>query len=138
MSYLLDTNVISEFATPVPSLAVQNWFLEHQSQGLYLSVVTIGEIQQGIVRLPASGKKTHLQNWFQESILDRYSDFIIPVDTDTMVEWGNLMGKLTQQGRKMSVMDSLIAATALQHQLKLVTRNESDFLATELELINPW
>ena len=138
MSYLLDTNIISEFANLVPNLSVQSWLQDHQSQGLYLSVITVGEIQQGITRLPLSKKRDRLFEWLQKSILGDYSEFILPIDTDTMMQWGELTGKLMQKGQKMSVMDSLIAASALQHNLKLVTRNQSDFVNTGLTLVNPW
>ena len=67
-----------------------------------------------------------------------YADLILPIDTGVMLQWGSLTGQLTQQGRKMSVMDALIAATALHHNLTLVTRNRSDFTNTTLDLINPW
>jgi predicted nucleic acid-binding protein len=138
VSYLLDTNIISEFANLVPNLSVQSWLQDHQSQGLYLSVITVGEIQQGITRLPLSKKRDRLFEWLQKSILGDYSEFILPIDTDTMMQWGELTGKLMQKGQKMSVMDSLIAASALQHNLKLVTRNQSDFVNTGLTLVNPW
>jgi len=138
MSYLLDTNVISEFVNASPNLAVQRWLAEHEAAGLFLSVITVGEIQQGIIRLSPSKKRERLQNWLQNDILATYGEFILPVDRDTMLAWGTLTGGLIKKGWKMSVMDSLIAATAVQHNLKLVTRNDSDFLHTGLELINPW
>jgi predicted nucleic acid-binding protein len=138
MSYLLDTNVISEFVNPILNSSVQNWLRDNQPSGLYLSVVTVGEIQQGIMRLPPSKKQTRLLAWFQKSILGDYAEFILPIDVETMLQWGNLTGTLIQKGHKMPVVDSLIAATALQHQLQLVTRNEADFVDTGLIVINPW
>ena len=138
MSFLLDTNVISEFAKPAPDNGVQKWLREHQDQNLYLSVLTIGELQQGIVRLPQSKKRTNLMAWLNDTVLVEYADFILPIDVDTMLHWGTLTGNLKQQDRNLSVMDGLIAATALKHHLELVTRNESDFADTGPVIINPW
>jgi predicted nucleic acid-binding protein len=138
MRYLLDTNVISEFATSSPHQSVVDWFQTHQGDTLYLSVITIGEIQQGIARLPSSKKQLQLTTWLNETLLVEYSDWIIPIDSAIMLQWGTLTGQLIQQGRKMPVMDAMIAATCLQHNLQLVTRNESDFTYTGLQLTNPW
>ena len=138
MNYLLDTNVISEFATPAPHPPVIEWLRTHQNDFLFLSVITIGEIQQGIIRLPASKKRTQLATWLNDTLLVEYSDRILPIDTATMLQWGQLTAHLTQQGQKMPVMDALIAATSLQHDLILVTRNVFDFVHTGLKLVNPW
>jgi len=138
MSFLLDTNVISEFTKPKPNDGVQKWLRAHQDQNLYLSVITIGELQQGIVRLPQSKKRMNLISWLNDTILVEYADFILPIDVDTMLHWGTLTGNLKQQGRNLSVMDGLIAATAQQQQLDLVTRNVLDFANTGLTIINPW
>lgn len=138
MSYLLDTNVISEFTMDSPYPSVIEWLRVHQNDYLHLSVITIGEIQQGISRLPTSKRQKQLTTWFNDTLLVAYSDFILPIDTSTMLLWGELTAKLIQQGRKMPVMDALIAATALQHDLTLVTRNVSDFAHAGVEIINPW
>lgn len=138
MNYLIDTNVVSEFATSSPHESIVNWFQAHEDDGLYLSVITIGEIQQGIARLPSSKKQQQLSTWLNETLLAAYSDWIISIENDIMLQWGTLTGRLIQKGRKMPVMDAMIAATCLQHNLVLVTRNESDFAHTGLEIINPW
>lgn len=138
MKYLLDTNVISEFSMSSPNPSVIDWFQTHQSDPLYLSVITIGEIQQGIARLPSSKKQQQLTAWLNETLLVVYSDWIIPIDNIIMLQWGTLTGELIQQGRKIPVMDAIIAATCLRHNLVLVTRNTSDFIHTGLQLINPW
>jgi predicted nucleic acid-binding protein len=119
-------------------LAVRNWLAEYESEGLFLSVITVGEIQQGIHRLPDSEKQRQLRRWLGDSILGEYGAYILPVDTETMLIWGRLTAELISKGRKVAVMDSLIAATAVQHGLSLVTRNDSDFLDTGLVVVNPW
>ena len=138
MRYLLDTNVVSEFTKSQPDSALVDWFRKHQNDDLFLSVVTIGEIQQGIARLPASQRQRDLDSWLNQSLLVAYADRILPIDTAVMIQWGTLTARLMGLGKKMPVMDGLIAATAIQHSLALVTRNIADFINTGLPLVNPW
>ncbi len=138
MRYLLDTNIISEFTKTQPNPSVIGWPREHTNDDLFLSVVTIGEIQQGISRLPASQRQRDLRIWLNESLLVIYADRILPIDIAVVMQWGTLTARLIGEGKKMPVMDGLIAATALQHNLTLVTRNTDDFSNTGLTLVNPW
>jgi toxin FitB len=138
VTYLLDTNVISQFASGQPEPAVENWMRNHRNAALFLSVITIGEIRQGIEQLPLSQKRENLNSWLYETLLADYNEFILPLTTDTMLIWGTLTGKLMKQGRKLPVMDGLIAATAVQHNLTLITRNGTDFTDVDIALINPW
>ena len=138
MRYLLDTSVISDFTKNQPEPSLVDWFREHQDDELFLSVISIGEIQQGISRLPESQRRRDLQSWMNESLLIGYADRILAVDVPIVMQWGALTARLIGQGKKMPVMDGLIAATALQHTLTLVTRNVADFINTGLSLVNPW
>jgi len=138
MNYLLDTCVVSDTVAKQPNTNVAQWLQSQDSQTVYLSVITIGEIRKGIERLPDSKRKMSLEQWLQDILLKRFGNRILPITVDVMLEWGHLTGKLEQQGKKMSAMDSLIAATAIHNHLGLVTRNEDDFKDAGITLINPW
>ena len=94
MSYLLDTNVISELSKQEPHPEVPAWLKAHQRAEIYLSVITIGEVKQGITRLPSSRKRTRLTSWFNERLLGIYADWILPIDTNIMLEWGSTTGEI--------------------------------------------
>ena len=136
--YLLDTNVISESTKPSPAPALKQWLQTHAADDIYLSVITIGEIRQGIERLPSSKRKENLTGWLEQGLLVAYADFILLVDLETVEIWGRLSARLRLAGRTMQTLDSLIAATALQHNLHVVTRNAQDFVHTGVHLVDPW
>lgn len=135
MSYLLDTNILSEIAKLEPDERVIRWLQTYNS--LYLSVITIGELQRGISRLPRSRKKSVLASWLDEQ-LTLFSSSILPLDSETVLVWGEMIATLEKQGRPMPILDSLIAATAIRHNLTLVTRNTRDFAHLDLVLVNPF
>ena len=136
--YLLDTCTISELVVKQPSPAVLDWFAQQPPDSLYLSVVTIGEIAKGIQKMPASRRRSDLEIWLNHDLLVQFQSRIINVDLAIITVWGELTGRLEIQGRRLPTMDSLIAATALQKGFNLVTRNEKDFIATDVTLINPF
>ena len=138
MNYLLDTCVLSEFIRRKPEQKVVHWVDSIDEDKLFLSVITIGEIQHCIVRLPESHRKNDLLVWLNNELIKRFDQRIIPVDTPTMLLWGNLIAKMESTGQPMAVMDSLIIATALQNNLIVATRNVSDFLPCGVQVINPW
>lgn len=138
MSYLLDTCVISELIARVPQPQVLSWIDSQQEEQLYLSVITIGEIRKGIALLPESRRQAQLQTWLSDSLLLRFRDRILPIDTGVMLRWGEMVGGLQKQGKNVAAIDSLLAASALHAGLALVTRNESDFAACGVNIINPW
>jgi tRNA(fMet)-specific endonuclease VapC len=105
---------------------------------LFLSALTIGEIKRGIVRLPASKRRSTLESWLEQDLSLRFHGRILPLDMPVMLTWGQLVGELEGKGRPLPAIDSLIAATALHYQLRLVTRNEKDFANTGVNVLNPW
>ena len=138
MKYLLDTCVISELVAKKTNPKVINWIDSIDPDSAYLSVITIGEIRKGIEKLPDSSRKTTLHSWLIEELLARFSGRILPIDTEVVLMWGQLIGSLESDGKKMAAIDSLIAATALYNHCSLVTRNETDFKHTGIAIINPW
>lgn len=107
--------------------------------GSIISVITLGEIKKGIVKIESSQLNKYLQlNEWLHNLMQRFERRIITLDHEIMLEWGSLCGKSQQLGRTLPVIDSLLAATAINHQLTLVTRNESDFSGIDISLYNPW
>jgi toxin FitB len=138
MKYLLDTNVISELIARQPNQAVLDWLDSRDPHAVYLSVITIGEIQRGIQKLPASNRKTELQEWLNDQLLIRFTGHILEIDTAVMLTWGELVAELEQIGRPLPALDSLIAALARHYHCTLVTRNEKDFKGVGIAFLNPW
>ena len=134
MNYLLDTCVISEFTSKQPEPQVIEWMDAVNDETLFLSAITIGEIQRGIAKLPDSPRREKLEKWLHEDLFLRFNGRILPLTAQVMLTWG----KLTAQGRTLPAVDSMIAALALHHNLCLVTRNVKDFDGTGVTLFNPW
>jgi predicted nucleic acid-binding protein len=138
VNFLLDTCVISEVVSKRPNLGVLHWIDSVDPDRIYLSVVTIGEIQKGIEKLRDLGKREALVTWLTDDLLVRFRDRLAVLDLGVLLQWGSLIGRLETQGTPMPAMDSLIAATALHGHFVLVTRNEDDFLRSGVQILNPW
>ena len=138
MKYLLDTCLISELVKKEPNSAVVSWLEEQDEQCLFLSVLTLGELQKGISKLPVGARKDELQAWAEHDLVERFSGRIIDLDLETALLWGNLQGESELQGERLPVMDSLIAATATAHGLVVVTRNIKDMERCRAKVCNPW
>ncbi|MEM7803125.1 MAG: type II toxin-antitoxin system VapC family toxin [Chloroflexota bacterium] len=132
----MDTNIISELSKSPPNPSVLNWLGEIDEENLYLSVISIAEIQRGIEKLPDSKRKRMLGRW-KHDLMRRFNPRIISIDIDIANEWGSLIAESEKKGERMEAADGLIAATAAIHRLTLVTRNTSDFSVTGLLLFNP-
>jgi toxin FitB len=138
MKYLLDTCVISELVSKKPNSNVVEFVDALDTDDIYLSVITIGEIIKGIEKLPKSKRKQELHTWLREDLLARFSGKTIPIDNDVITEWGLLTARLELAGTPMPAIDSLIAASALTYAFALVTRNVGDFEGSGVEILNPW
>jgi predicted nucleic acid-binding protein len=135
-SFLLDTNVISEPTKGRKNQKVIDYVDSLDRSSVYISVVTLGEIQKGIANSKNLVHKTRLKNWLG-NLRKKYAGHILPLDEDTMLRWGDLVGAPGQ--RSLPVLDSLLAATCQSYGLTLVTRNTVDFEGIEgLRVINPW
>ena len=135
MSYLIDTNVILELVRPKPDAAVLDWFAHTPDEALFLSASTLGEIRKGVEKVLESQRREKLRLWLEHDLRDWFGPRILPIGPDVADHWGRL---LAQAGRPVPAIDSLLAATALHHDLRLVTCNTRDFDYAGLEVINPW
>ncbi len=135
MSYLIDTNVLSELRRRDPDVHVVRWMSERPSATLYLSVLTLGELRKGIEGLPEGERKRRLLDWLEVDLPAFFAGRILPVDARVADRWGRLVA---QAGRPLPAIDSLLAATALTHGLTLVTRNLRDFQYSGLGVVDPW
>ena len=138
MRSLLDTCVISELTKPRPAAKVLTWLDVQDELGLFLSVITLGEIQKGLTKLPASRKRRQLQQWVEQDLPRRFTGRILVVDQEVALRWGVISATAEQQGRPVPVLDGLLAATALVAGLTLVTRNTPHMEATGVPLVDPW
>jgi predicted nucleic acid-binding protein len=138
LKYLLDTCIISELIKLSPSESVIEWINNIPEDNLYLSVVTIGEIQKGITKLADSKKKLNLQSWLDNDLFNRFSTKIISLDKDICLTWGIITANAEKRGKKLASIDSLIAATAIKMNLTLVTRNTSDMIESGANILDPF
>ena len=136
--FLVDTNVISELVRPRPHPNVTGWIVSAADETLFLSVLTLGEIRKGITTMPDLARQKRLETWLIHGLISRFEGRILPVDSTIADRWGRITGTLALRGTPLGVIDGLLAATALHHNLTLVTRNISDFVTTGVALFDPW
>ncbi|MDX2153696.1 MAG: type II toxin-antitoxin system VapC family toxin [Bryobacteraceae bacterium] len=136
--FLLDTNVVSELVKPQPDANVVRWIEETDEAILFLSVITVGEIRNGIERLTRGRRRGRLDSWLRIDLRARFRDRILPVDEFVAERWGTLSAIANARGRPVPVIDGLLAATAAHHDLILVTRNVEDLAGTDVPTLNPW
>jgi len=135
VSYLLDTNVVSELVRKKPSGRVLRWLKSTPDSALHLSVLTLGEIRKGVEKLEDGPRKEQLRLWLEQDLPAWFESRILPVSASVADRWGRLLAAI--RGWTPAI-DSLLAATALHHELRLVTRNDRDFAYPGLEVVNPW
>ena len=136
--FLLDTNVISELVKPRPNAKVAAWISSVDEGLLSLSVLTFGEIRKGIAALPTTARRSTLEAWLDHDLTSRFSGRILPVDQAVADRWGRLSAEVASKKLVLPVIDGLLAATALHHNLTLVTRNSRDVEPTSVPVFNPW
>jgi len=136
VTFLLDTCVISELVELRPDKNVLRWIDSIDERKLFLSVLTVGELEKGIAKLQESPRKSDLREWLEHDLVERFSVRILPVDAAVAVAWGRLQGEAERVGGKLPVIDSLLAATAEIHRLTLATRNVAARCGATV--FNPW
>jgi predicted nucleic acid-binding protein len=137
MKYLIDTCVISELRKPEPHPAVLGWFGSCRAGDIFISSLSMGELQYGISVLPDSKKKNDLMIWFNQVTVS-FGDRVLPVTREIGITWGNLRAEVKSRGRILPVVDGLLAATAITHDLIFITRNTVDIQMTGVSILNPW
>lgn len=137
MKFLLDTNVISEPKQKKPNKRVLEWLDAQDESKIYLSVLSIGEIRKGIGRLESGKKKAELEEWL-EKLRNRFARRLLPLSEKTFLVWGKMCGEFENKGIVRSALDSLLEATALEHELIFVTRNVKNFQNSQVTILNPW
>lgn len=138
MSFLLDTNVVSEWAKPRPAPSVVSWVSNVDEDRVYMSVVTLGELRHGIERLPAGRRRHHLDEWLRHDLRARFEGRVLPIDDAIAETWGVIVARREAMGRPIGAMDAFMAATAEVHALTLVTRNAADFRSSVRAVFDPW
>lgn len=137
MKYLLDTCLLSELVRHTPHLAVLEWMGARASSDLFVSALTLAELERGVIRLPPSRRQSELATWLV-NVQAGFGQRALPFTRDTAGYWARLCAQAEAAGKPMAAFDSLIAATALEHGLAVVTRNVRDFAHAPVVLINPW
>lgn len=138
MSFLLDTNVVSEWVKPEPARSVVTWLAEVDEDDVFLSVISIAELRRGIELLAAGRRRQRLEKWLSEDLADRFHGRILAIDVLVADAWGRITARAARAGRTVGSMDALFAATAEVHGLALATRNTKDFDHLGVSLFDPW
>lgn len=134
MTYLVDANVLSEATKPMPEPRVMTWLAEHEHE-FVVDPIVLGELRFGIVLLPPGAKRQRLEEWFNSGVQHLQC---LSWEAATAIVWSDLLARLRRKGHAMPIKDSLIAATALQHDLTVVTRNQADFKKAGVRVFDPF
>lgn len=136
--FLLDTNIPSELTRLLPEPRVTAWVGSQNNSLFHLSVLSVGELRKGIHLLPQSKRRVQLEHWFEAFLLPSFANRILPVTQGIADRWGILSAECQLRGNPLNTADGIIGATAIEHDLTLVTRNTKDFVYMEVTLFNPW
>lgn len=138
MSYLLDTNVLSELIKPRPEPAVHAWISGLNDRQAFLSCVSIAELRRGIEVMDSGKARDRLESWVARDLVPRFRDRVLPLDLAAADAWGRLMARSKAVGANLGILDGFLAATAVTRGLTLVTRNTRHFEWSDVPLLNPW
>ncbi|MBX9778667.1 MAG: type II toxin-antitoxin system VapC family toxin [Xanthobacteraceae bacterium] len=138
MTFLLDTNVVSEWVRPRPDAGVINWLADTDEDRIFLSVVSLAELRSGIAVLPAGRRRERLDTWLSVELPDRFEARVLAIDAAVADQWGKMTAAGKTAGRPIGAMDAFLAATATVHDLTIVTRNVADFANVEVATLSPW
>lgn len=136
--YLVDTNIRSELTRKKPEPAVEAFLKQAGKEHVYISVLSLGEIVKGIAELPVGRKRQELEAWLETEIRPWFGQRILPVSAAVAERWGFLSANGKLRGAPLAVVDGLLAATALENDLTLVTRNSRNFAGLGVVIVNPW
>jgi len=138
MSFLLDTNVVSEWVKPRPDPGVVAWCASVDEDRTFISVVTLAELRYGVERLPVGARKARLEKWLEHELPSRFEGRILSIDAAISDAWGKAVARADREGRLANTMDAFLAVTAEFHHLTVVTRNITDFRRLTKSVVNPW
>jgi toxin FitB len=138
VSYVLDTNVVSEWVKVEPARPVVEWMADLDEAEVFLSVISLAELRRGVELLDAGRRRQRLERWLTEDLVDRFHGRVLPIDMLVADAWGRITARATRAGRPVGSMDAYVAATAEAHGLTLATRNVRDFDSLGVPLFNPW
>jgi toxin FitB len=138
--FLLDTNLLSEFNKPggKPDEGVRRWLASTPKESQFVSVITLAEIKKGIGLLAEGNRRQQLEDWLNADLEAWFSGRVLPIDRPVADRWALLLVRCSGSGRPLPSIDSLLAATALAHDLVMVTRNIKDFEGTGVKILSPW
>jgi predicted nucleic acid-binding protein len=134
VSWLVDTNVLSELTRRTPDATVQRWLVEHE-EDLFISVLTFGELEKGVRMAADANRQKRLRAWLQNDVRAWFAGKILPIDENVATTWAEILARAKSP---LPAIDSLIGATAIAHQLTVVTRDEDDIERTGAKVLNPW
>jgi len=137
VSFLLDTNAVSEWVKPRPNPGLIGWMEAADEDRIFISVVTLAELHYGVERMSAGRRRNRLEQWLQHELPLRFESRVLPVDGNVAEVWGRMVSRHEAAGRPIGAMDAFLAATAETHRLILVTRNVTDFPLLKA-ILNPW
>jgi toxin FitB len=138
VSFLLDTNVISEWAKLRPEPKVISWLADVDEDRVFISVASVAEIRRGIELMTAGARRERLEAWLTEELPDRFEGRILSIDRGIANGWGVMMARAQKAGLTLGSRDAFFAATAHVHGFVLVTRNVRDFQPVGIGTLNPW